>query len=309
MEVARSLLRRAAWAAVALLIALGGAGVVTAMNAAAGGARPERTWTEDVRASAALDRAAAALEALTGEVDALGTQARLALAAVVAGDVAVLGASIEEGSRRLDAAGVRSEELRAALASVPGMDAPDAALRYSEAVRARHARLSAAAGVTASLARDWTDVAGRALDAARLADLLERHDEQTAGAAREGTAERYAQALERLDTSDAILRQAGELRDALARTADMSTLTAWLDRNAAYDQALRRLYAALLASDGRVTDAVRRAFAAERAARDRLPADTRALTVIMAEVSRAGLNQAVISIEEARGRLGEALEG
>ena len=59
---------------------------------------------------------------------------------------------------------------------------------------------------------------------------------------------------------------------------------------------------------GRVTDDVRAAFAAEKEARARLPEDMRGLIVIMAEVAQGGLNQAVISIEEARGSLSAALD-
>jgi stage V sporulation protein SpoVS len=51
---------------------------------------------------------------------------------------------------------------------------------------------------------------------------------------------------------------------------------------------------------------VRRALSAVEAARASLPPDTRALVVILADVARGGLNQAVIAIEEARGRLAEA---
>ena len=88
----------------------------------------------------------------------------------------------------------------------------------------------------------------------------------------------------------------------------MSTLTAWIDRNAAYDTALRRLYDALLSSKGRVTDKVRAGFDGEQAARHQLPPDTRGLVVIMSDIAEGGLNQAVISIEEARGAIGSALD-
>ena len=57
-----------------------------------------------------------------------------------------------------------------------------------------------------------------------------------------------------------------------------------------------------------MTKEVRDAFAAEQAAKERLPPDTRGLVVIMAEIARGGLNQAVIAIEEAKGRLREALD-
>ena len=57
-----------------------------------------------------------------------------------------------------------------------------------------------------------------------------------------------------------------------------------------------------------MTDRVRDAFAAEQAARAQLPSDTRGLVVIMSDIARGGLNQAVIAIEEARGALSAALD-
>ena len=80
----------------------------------------------------------------------------------------------------------------------------------------------------------------------------------------------------------------------------MTVLDQWLDRNAAYDRALRDLYTVIPKVGSRVTDAVRKAIAAEQAAKDRLPPDTRGLVVIMAEIGRGGMNGAVIAIEEAR---------
>ena len=103
-----------------------------------------------------------------------------------------------------------------------------------------------------------------------------------------------------------MIAQARDLRDDLAGSTDVATLTTWIDRNAAYDAALRRLYDALLDSDGRVTDRVRSAFEGEQAARRQLPPDTRGLVVIMSDIARGGLNQAVIAIEEARGALSSA---
>jgi hypothetical protein len=105
-----------------------------------------------------------------------------------------------------------------------------------------------------------------------------------------------------------MIEQARGLRDNLAGSTDVATLTAWIDTNAAYDAALRRLYDALSESKGRVTDRVRDAFAAEQAARAQLPSDTRGLVVIMSDIARGGLNQAVIAIEEARGALSAALD-
>jgi hypothetical protein len=55
-----------------------------------------------------------------------------------------------------------------------------------------------------------------------------------------------------------------------------------------------------------VTREVRRAFEAVERAQQSLPLDTRALVVIMSDIAQGGLNQAVISIEQARGGLAAA---
>ena len=172
----------------------------------------------------------------------------------------------------------------------------------------RYQALAETRGVTDGLETDWAGFAGRALNAATLTNLLSRHDKQTADAAAQGSAAHYQQALDLLDESDAMIEQARGLRDDLAGSTDVSTLTTWIDRNAAYDAAVRRLYDALLESKGRVTDQVREAFAGEQAARRGLPADTRGLVVIMSDIAQGGLNQAVISIEQARGALSSALD-
>ena len=96
-------------------------------------------------------------------------------------------------------------------------------------------------------------------------------------------------------------------RDTLSRTVDVSTLTDWLDLNADYDAALRRLYQALIDSDGRMTPEVREAFTAEAEAASHLPPDSKALVIILSEIGRGGLNQAVITIEESRGELDSAI--
>ena len=91
----------------------------------------------------------------------------------------------------------------------------------------------------------------------------------------------------------------------------MTVLDQWLDRNADYDVALRELYK--IDREGRQSDHRRLPEGqggrggAEAAARARLPPDTRGLVVIMAEIGRGGMNGAVIAIEEARGKLIDAI--
>jgi hypothetical protein len=122
-----------------------------------------------------------------------------------------------------------------------------------------------------------------------------------------GRAERYTDALALLDQSDQLMAQSRAFRDTLSKTVDVGTLTDWLDLNTAYDAAVRRLYQALVDSKGKVTTEVRKAFDGEIAARKLLPADSKGLVIILAEIGRGGLNQAVITIEQARGELDSAL--
>jgi hypothetical protein len=140
-----------------------------------------------------------------------------------------------------------------------------------------------------------------------MSGLLASHDQLVVRAAERGRAARYSEATALLDQADAAITEARKLRDQLALTVDVTVLDEWLDRNAAYDVALRGLYVAIATVNGKVTDSVRAAIDAERAAKNRLPPDTRGLVIIMAEIGRGGMNGAVIAIEEARGKLISAI--
>ena len=89
---------------------------------------------------------------------------------------------------------------------------------------------------------------------------------------------------------------------------DESTLDQWIERNAAYDKALSGLYDALDKVGGKVTNKVRKAIATEKAARAQLPPDTRGLVIIMGSIAEGGLNGAVVTIEEAKAKLADALQ-
>lgn len=296
------------WLALAALIALGAAGIVASMNHIPGtDGRPELTWTDDQAARPALDAATDELQALSERVDQLATTARAALTAVNAGDVSALSTAIATGTGQIGSVEGQASRLDDALGTVAGAgNNPELAL--SPDVIHRYQALSATHGLTDGLRGDWAGFSGQALNAATLTNLLAQHDRQTVSAVTQGSAAHYQQALMLLDSADATIAQARTARDKLAATSDVSTLTNWIDRNAAYDAAVRRLYQALLSSKGRVTDKVRAAFAGEQSARRALPADTRALVVIMSEIAQGGLNQAVISIEQARGKIGAAID-
>ena len=303
----RAIVIRLAWLAVALLIALGAAGAVTVMQHVPGTpSRAELTWAGDQAAAPALDAAAAELQVLADELDTLASTARQSLTSV-GGDPDALQGLIVEGTTQLAMVDVQARRVETALDAVPLMGA-DPELTVADDVRHRYDELAATVGLTAGLEADWSAFTGRALDATSLTGLLARHDQETAAATKQGSAAHYKVALALLDTSDATIAEARRLSARLAGASDITTLTAWLDRNAAYDAAVRGLYQSLLDAKGRVTGAVRAAIAAEEMARADLPADARGLKVITAELAQGGLNEAVISIEQARGSLAAALE-
>jgi hypothetical protein len=308
VQVVKAVLAGVVWLFVAVLIALGGAGVVAAMNhVPATDARPELTWDADQAAKAKLDEATDRLESLTESVESLGSFGRQALAAVVAGDVDQVNETVAAGSLQLGAITAARTELDAILEDIPDVGT-GSDLAISPEIQDRFDGLVPTPEFTDGLEDDWRLFTGRALDAANLNALLARHDQETAAAAQQGSQEKYPQAVLLLDTSDATIRQAKAIRDRLAATTDVSTLSRWIERNEAYDTALRNLYEVLIDADGEVTNAVRDAFSHEQAARKRLPVDTRPLVVIMADVAQGGLNQVVISIEETRQSLSDALE-
>ena len=95
------------------------------------------------------------------------------------------------------------------------------------------------------------------------------------------------------------------MRDRLKATVDVTMLDHWLERSHAYDVALRALYDAV--RRGASTEDIRRAMEKEQAAKDRLPPDTRALVLIMADIGQGGINDAAADIEQAHSDLEEAL--
>ena len=223
-------------------------------------------------------------------------------------DLERLDAAIADGTAMVDAIEADIAQLRASLAAVPWIG-PGERLVLSPGVRARYDAITETISMASGLGDEWRALVRGVSGASRLITLLEVQEQEAAAAAGEGSNRRWRAALLHIDAAEAALDEAATLRDRLRNTTDVATLTRWIDRNRAYDDALRTLYAALQASNGRTTAAVREAFTAERRAHARLPGDTRALVVIMADVAQGGLNQAVIAIELTRGELERALAG
>ncbi len=288
--------------------ALGSAGVIALWSHPPGTiARAELTWHGDTILASELDAAQGHLSSVAGELDRLSVLSRGAIGALTANQPASLSDALTEGGTVASSIQTDSVNLRAGLASLPGAS-PSDPIYYGGEVLARRAAMIAALDATEGLGRSWATLTAGSLRAARLIALLVAHDTTVAAAAAQGRNAKYADALTTLLTAVASLDEAVKIRDQLANAADVSTLDEWISRNRRYDAALIALYAALQASGGKVNDAVRTAFKEEGEARGHLPPDTRGLVVIIAAIGQGGLNQAVIAIELARGRLDLALE-
>ncbi len=304
----RHVLLALVWLACAVLIAFGSAGLVAGLTHEPGTpAREELTWAADEAIRPELAAASSELAAISGDVDELGRLGRIALASLVGRNLEGLAAAIADGQALAASIEAAAGSLGARLAGLPGVGSGEEA-RLAPDMRAQHEALVKALTDTAGLRESWATLTAGSAAASRLATLLADHDTYAAEATKLGSRGSYSPALTHLGRAEAALKEAKTLRDALANTVDVTVLDEWLARNGNLDAALRRLYTALRESKGTVTAEVREAAAAERAAQLRLPPDTRGLVVIMAEVARGGLNQAVIGIERAKGKLAAAVE-
>jgi hypothetical protein len=296
-----------AWLAIVAVLSLGAAGIVATMAHQPGTpSRPELTYPGDADAEPALAAAERELEALSAEVGELSDLGRLAIGQMTAADSDALDATVADGEVLAATITTHSAAIREQLGAMPGLG-PDAEFLLSPELRRRHEMAVAALSSTDGLEAAWSRLAVSSAAASRITQLLTTHDQTTADAAAAGREERYADALALLDESDTLMSRSRAFRDTLSRTVDVSTLTDWLDLNAAYDAALRTLYQSLVDSNGRITPQVREAFTAEAEAASHLPPDSKALVIILSEIGRGGLNQAVITIEESRGELDSAI--
>jgi hypothetical protein len=297
------------WLAVIVVIAFGAVGIVAGMDHPPGSdGRPDVTAAGDAAVTPMLDAANGDLAALADQVEALGTQARGALAALNSADPATGEAAIAAGDKLVADVTARTAALRHELAAVPYIDTPTAGLEVSNAVVERHDRLVAALDATQGLDFAWARLTIGAVAATKMSELLATHDSLVGKAADSGVHAKYSAALKLLAQASAQLDSAKVIRDQLVETVDVSVLDEWISRNATYDTALGNLYKEIAKVRGRVTAATRAAVKAEAAARAMLPPDTRGLVVIMADIGRGGMNGAVITIEEAKGKLSDALD-
>jgi hypothetical protein len=303
------LLGAIAWLTAVVAIAFGAAGLTVAMQPSPDRpAGPELTSAGDGVVRQHLDAAERSVDALSADIDALGTQARGALAAMVGGETDTMDAAIADGNGLI--ARVRSESaaIRAELAAAPYVGTPLAPLYVSPELRERHATLQQVAAAATGLDRPWARLTTGGAAAGLLSAQLAEHDRLVGVAAEQGRQAKYKEAIATIDSAAAVLKAAHASRDRLVNTVDVSTLDQWLERNESYDQALRALYQLTPNVGKRVTKALKAAIAAEKAARARLPANSRGLVVIMSDIGQGWMNGGVIAIEEAKKTIADALE-
>jgi hypothetical protein len=305
---ARTVLTTLAWLAIVVVIALGAAGIVTGMDRAPSETGPAASFDGDPEVTARLDAVSADLSDLDDQVDALGTHARNALAALNGADPATAETEIAAGDTLVGDIVQRTAAIRSKLAVVPFIGTADAGLHLSDGVLDRDAALEAALAETDGLDAGWARLSISAIAASKTSQLLAAHDQLMGQALAKGRLAKYADADKLITQAGAQLTTAKSVRDDLAKTVDVTVLDEWIRRNENYDTALRNLYKAISKVGRTVTPAVRNAVKAEKTARAQLPPDAKALVVIMADIGRGGMNQAVIGIEEARATLADAID-
>jgi hypothetical protein len=295
------------WVVVMIFVALGSAGLVASLDHQPGTpARPELTWEGDAAIGPRLATARTELQAIGVQLDRLGTLARGSLAAAVANETDTLDQAIADGTVLVGQIDQASDALTANVLPLPGLG-PNPDLRLSRSNQETRQLLIDSLDSTRTLNDDWVALTKGTVDAGRLTTLLDQHDKFIVSAIDAAISRRFKTAIARIERASASLKEAGKIRDTLKARTDVATLSEWLRRNQNYDTALRRLYVISARSPVRITQQMRNALAAEKRAREALPGDRSGLIIIVSELSRGGLNQAVIAIEKARNDLADGL--
>ncbi len=300
-------LRGIVWTVLFAVLAAGGAGLLgQAWHAPGSPARAELTYAGDAALDARLDVGTQELTEIAAEVEKLAADARIALEEVANDDPTRLREALQRGAQAAATIEAATATLRDSLAGLPG-DGEAAVIEFTNDTLVRRSAMLTAIEAASSLADQWRQVGARATEVANLTGLFARHDAAVLEAAARGRRSNWAEAVAILDEALLAVADVQTLRVRLIAGSDGTVLDEWIERNAAHDAALRALYAALEASGGIVTAEVQARMRDQEKALARLPPDRRTIVVIVAEVTRNGLTQAVVAIDDAHGRIDEAL--
>jgi hypothetical protein len=300
---------RLAWLGLAALIALGSAGVVAAVqHSPSGGDRPELTYGSDSALADLLDGSIRDLTLLNDDVTATGDAARAARSSLTQIDAAGLTTALAAGDSASASVQQRAADLDARLQCEPWDAAREAELgkTHSPAMIERYRAVCAALQSIGPISPDWDALVVDSQVSMSVLQAILDHDRLAGEALALASGGRYPEALAKLDEASAALARAKETGDTLAKVTDVSTLTELLRRTKRMDDALRLLWQSMVESNGRITAQVTAALKAVSDAKAALPDDNSALQVVVYELA-GQVTADAISIETAKGRLGEAL--
>lgn len=290
------------WLLFATVLGLGGAGVVARGDNFAGDlARPELTWRYDQAMAPGIAAATDEARHIGEATDKLADAARSALVHLLAGQTKDVADDLARGEVWAADITQRAPVVEARIAELPYLDSPQlVSSRTRERIQALHDIVEA----TRPLPERWHQLAVATVPAVEVTAVLQAHDATVFEATQNGVHEQYTEALAILDQAAADLAQAAAMRDQLSAAVDVTTLTQWIDRNRAHDEALRGVYEAI---PGGNAEEIAAAVQKQRDAEAQLPPDTRALVVILGDIALGGVNQAAITIETVRGTVGTAV--
>ena len=303
------ILLRVGWLVLAATLAFGSAGIVAATeHAPSTGARPELTWAADNELSARLDSAVRDLARLKDDVDALGEAARQILTSLAQVNRTDLQAAQDSGWNAVNSidAGAAALSARLECAAWDSTLQTELVKTYSPAMVDRYHQVCLAIGSVAPLHDDWQAMVDGSATAMRVVNDIETHDSNAGDALQLATQGRYQDALNQLVRATDSLADANTIASTLSGIADVSTLTTWLSRTRAFDDALSLLWQTMIDSKGKVTAKVTTALRGVNDAKALLPTNNDVLQVVLYEAA-GNLTSSGISIETARGKLGSAL--
>ncbi len=245
------------------------------------------------------------VDRLVLEADTLARSGREVLTRSRALDTDGADAAIVTGSQASAAIALLGEDLsRQREALTAGIEAS----RLDSADQARMASVDLALQAATQLPVAWASVVAVATDPLDLVRSIEAHDRRVAEATATARADDLPGAISAIEEARRLLLPARAVRNGADDAGkDVSTLDDLLARLDTYDDALGRLYALLVASDGAVTDQVRTAYDEVRAAQASLPRDQDALMVIVADLAGPAVTAALVEIETQRGLLADAV--
>ncbi len=298
---------RLAWTVVLVLIALGGAGLVSAADRpATDDGRPELTAHADALARPWLLPLAAQAREVAADVDTVNSSGRTILGLAPGANTDEADAALSAGDGASADLDTKLAALVAARANVPaGLDP----VRMGVANRDLLASVDQIAAGAAPVSRTWRragrryEPGDRAVRCAGRPRRLSTHGRPAAG----GNAD-WVGALNLLAQASGQLQLADGLRDQLAAANDVGALDDLLDNYAAYDTALTDLYTAVREGTSQDSQHARDLAAAVVAARAQLPADRDALQRFVADFAGATISGEVVDLETARGTIDTAAD-